>query len=242
MHRERGVSPAHRYSNNKTMPMRPYLPLSILFCLLFAPLTLPAQTLGQQVFQAYFDALPVFWQRIYPDGGRTLYCDEKFGAYHGRSINIEHIFPMAWAMREEGCRSRKLCRENSPRFNRIEADMHNLYPARADINRIRSSFPYGEIAGEKREFGRCDIEFHARQRVVEPRPASRGNIARALLYMHDTYGLTLYRRQGELMKQWNRDDPPDAEERRRNELIAQYQGTRNRFIDNPAAADSLTFD
>jgi deoxyribonuclease-1 len=119
--------------------------------------------------------------------------------------------------------------------------MHNLYPVRADINKARSSLPFAEIAGEKREFGRCDFEFHPRQRVVEPRPASRGNIARALFHMHDTYGLTLYRRQGELMKQWNREDPPDAEERRRNELIGKYQGTRNRFIDNPQAAETLSF-
>lgn len=218
-----------------------FRPVALLLALFFLPLAAPAQADGQQFFNTYFDALPVFWQRIYPDGGRTLYCDEKFGAYHGRGINIEHVFPMAWAMREEGCRSRKLCRENSPRFNRIEADMHNLYPARADINRVRSSFPFGEIAGEQREFGRCDFEFHSRQRVVEPRPASRGNIARALFYMHETYGLTLYRRQAALMKKWNREDPPDAEERRRNALIAKHQGTRNRFIDNPQAAETLNF-
>ncbi len=210
-------------------------------CLLLLLLTSPIRADGQLIFKQYFDALPVFWQRIYPDGGRTLYCDEKFGAYHGRSINIEHIFPMAWAMRAEGCRSRKLCRESSQRFNRIEADMHNLYPALAEINKIRSSFPFAEIPGEKREFGQCDFEFDRRQRVIEPRPASRGNIARAMLYMHETYGLTLYRRQGELMKKWNREDPPDAEERRRNALIAKHQGTRNRFIDNPAAAEALRF-
>ena len=119
--------------------------------------------------------------------------------------------------------------------------MHNLYPSIATINKARSSFPFAEIAGEKRDFGRCDFEFHARQRAVEPRPASRGNIARAMLYMHETYGLTLFKRQGELMKKWNREDPPDKEERRRNNLIAKYQGTRNRFIDNPKAADKLRF-
>lgn len=214
---------------------------ALLLMLLLLPLAAPGQAAGQPFFKSYFDALPVFWQRIYPDGGRTLYCNDKFGAYHGRGINIEHVLPMAWVMREEGCRSRKLCRQTSQRFNRIEADMHNLYPSRSDINRVRSSFPFGEIAGEKREFGRCDFEFHPRQRVVEPRPASRGNIARALFYMHDTYGLKLFRRQATLMKKWNREDPPDAEERRRNELIAKYQGNRNRFIDNPKAAEALQF-
>ncbi|MET0106461.1 MAG: endonuclease [Sedimenticola sp.] len=72
-------------------------------------------------------------------------------------------------------------------------------------------------------------------------PASRGNIARAMFYMHDTYGLTIFKRQGELLKQWNRKDPPDREERRRNALIDEIQGTRNHFIDNPRAAEKLRF-
>lgn len=212
-----------------------------LFCLLILYFAAPLQAAGQQLFKEYFEALPLFWQRIYPQGGETLYCGEKFGAYHGRSINIEHVFPMAWVLRDQGCRSRKLCRESSPRFNQIEADMHNLYPALAAINKARSSFPFAIIAGERRDFGRCDFEFHPRQRVVEPRPASRGNIARALFYMVDTYGLTLYKRQGALMKRWNREDPPDDEERRRNNLIAKNQGTRNRFVDDPKAAEALRF-
>ncbi|MCW8908858.1 MAG: endonuclease [Sedimenticola sp.] len=215
-----------------------YLQLLLLLPLSGSP---QAAGLGQQVYQEYLESRPVFWQRIYPQGGETLYCGEAFSAYHGRSINIEHVFPMAWVMREEGCRSRELCRERSPRFNRIEADMHNLYPTLARINKVRSSFPFAEIDGERRDFGNCDFEFHPRRRVVEPRPASRGNIARALFYMHETYGLTLFRRQGELMKKWNREDPPDREERRRNELIFKYQGTRNRFIDHPAAAEQLDF-
>ncbi|MCW8945423.1 MAG: endonuclease [Sedimenticola sp.] len=216
-----------------------FLRLYLCLFFLFTAPSLLAE--GQQVFKEYFEALPVFWERIYPKGGQTLYCGEKFGSYHGRSINIEHVYPMGWAMRDQGCRSRKLCRESSKRFNQIEADMHNLYPSRADINKARSSFPFAVIAGEKRNFGRCDFEFHSRQRTVEPRPASRGNIARAMLYMHDTYGLTLFKRQGELMKKWNREDPPDNEERRRNNLIAKHQGTRNRFIDNPKAAEQLRF-
>ncbi len=196
---------------------------------------------GQQVYGEYMESRPVFWGQIYAQGGETLYCGKPFGTYHGRSINIEHIFPMAWVMRSEGCRNRTLCRQQSGRFNQIEADMHNLYPARADINKIRNSFPFGEIPGELRQFGSCDFEFHPRRRVVEPRPESRGNIARALFYMHDTYGLTLFKRQGELMQRWNREDPPDRDERRRNELIFKHQGTRNRFIDHPETAEQLRF-
>ena len=194
-----------------------------------------------RTFESYFDALPVFWDQVYPEGGETLYCGKTFGKRRERSINIEHVFPMAWAMKAEGCRSRGQCRTVSRRFNRIEADMHNLYPSRKDINKTRSSFPYGTVHGERRAFGKCDFELDHRKRRVEPRPEARGNIARAMFYMQDIYGLRIYRRQGELLRDWNRDDPPDREEKRRNEAIAAIQGNRNQFIDDPALADRLRF-
>jgi deoxyribonuclease-1 len=214
--------------------------LRMLFIIL---LLLPAivQAAGQQVHTDYFEALPVFWQQLYPKGGETLYCGHHFGKRKGRAINIEHVYPMSWVMKAEGCRSRDQCRRNSRRFNQIEADMHNLYPVRKEINKVRSSFPFGIIRGERRDYGKCDFEFDRRQRRVEPRPAARGNIARAMFYMQETYALKVYRRQGEMLQRWNRADPPDAAERRRNDRIEQIQGTRNRFIDNPKLADSLRF-
>jgi len=212
--------------------------LTLILCLL--PLAACAER-GQRAFDEYMEVFPVFWGQIYAKGGETLYCAKRFGRHKGRDINIEHIFPMAWVMKAEGCRSRKQCRERSRRFNRIEADMHNLYPARSDINAKRGSMAYAEIPGERRLFGSCDFEIDAHRRRVEPRPASRGNIARAMFYMHDTYGLKIFKRQGEMLKRWNRQDPPDREERRRNELIGRIQGIRNRFIDTPAAADRLKF-
>lgn len=210
-----------------------------LFCtILFWTLTACSE---QQAFERYFDVLPVFWGQIYQQGGETLYCGEAFGPDKGRSINVEHVYPMSWAMKGEGCEDRDQCRASSSRFNRIEADMHNLYPARKEINKRRGSFPFGMVQGERREFGPCDFEFDSRRRNVEPRPAVRGNIARAMFYMHETYDLKIFRRQAELLKRWNREDPPDQEEKRRNQAIAKLQGNRNRFVDDPKAIDRLRF-
>ena len=39
--------------------------------------------------------------------------------------------------------------------------------------------------------------------------------------------------------EWNKQDPPDANEIRRNNLIEEYQGNRNPFIDNPSLADKI---
>ena len=119
--------------------------------------------------------------------------------------------------------------------------MHNFYPARKDINKIRGSYPFGVIKGEARSFGQCDFEIDARQRIVEPPPASRGNIARAMFHMKESYGLKIFPQQGLMLQRWNREDPPNDEELRRNNVIEKLQGTRNRFIDEPRLAETLRF-
>ena len=68
-----------------------------------------------------------------------------------------------------------------------------------------------------------------------------GFINSAMLYMEQRHGIPLFDKTRSLMERWNREDPPDREERRRNEKIFKYQGTRNRFIDNPSAAEQLRF-
>jgi len=178
----------------------------------------------------YLDTVPLFWRTLYPDGGEGLYCGEEFAA-RNRSYNIEHVYPMAWVTRALRCGDRHSCRRNSPRFNEIESDMHNMYPARKDLNKARGSYPYREIRGERRVERDCDLEIDHQARVIEPRPASRGNIARAMLYMEDRYDLKLYQRQRRLLLDWHRADPVDEAERWRNHRIAEAQGEGNPWIE-----------
>jgi len=197
---------------------------------------------GQTGIRNYEDARPLFWRQVYPDGGRTLYCDEPFGSGYNRGLNIEHVFPMAWVTNALKCGRRKACRRSSERFNQIEADLHNLYPSRTDVNDARGAMRYGEIPGERRWSGGCDFEVDENRRVVEPRPGARGEIARAMLYMRDTYGMIIFDDLGRRLKQWHRDDPVSAHERRRNDAIEQIQGTRNKYIDEPQLVDAIHFD
>lgn len=93
----------------------------------------------------------------------------------------------------------------------------------------------------------------------QPPADERGDVARALFYMHvrydgnplldlNTTDLTLNdavidtSNMGVLstLLQWHRADPVSDEERRRNQLIySQFQHNRNPFIDNPDFAESL---
>lgn len=178
----------------------------------------------------YLDTIPDFWRTIYPDGGEGLYCGERFERFD-RRYNIEHVYPMAWVARELRCGDRQQCRRENRRFNAIESDMHNMYPARKDLNKARGSWPFREIKGERRVGGDCDLEINRQARAVEPRPEVRGDIARAMLYMADQHGLTIYARQRRDLERWHREDPPNDAERRRNNLIEAHQGRRNHWID-----------
>jgi deoxyribonuclease-1 len=191
-------------------------------------LILPAVVFAEP--RQYLDTIPVFWRSLYPEGGIGLYCGHRFAA-RDRSYNIEHVYPMAWVSRALRCGDRQACRRNSDRFNDIESDMHNMYPARKDLNRERGAYPFREIRGERLVERGCDLEIDHQARVVEPRPASRGNIARAMLYMADRYDLEIFARQRRLLLEWHHADAVDDVERERNRTIARLQGRSNHWIE-----------
>ncbi len=200
--------------------------LAALAAALTAPTVLDAQ---QTAIPDYDEASDVFWEALYPEAFEEVYCGRAVPSRGAH--NIEHVFPAFWMTKTAACGSRKTCRRSSPLFNRMEADLHNLYPSRTDVNNRRGSLPFGMLEGEHHDFPSCDFEEAMGQ--VEPRPASRGNVARAVLYMTDAYGAehVLPPGQLELMQLWDKQDPPDAAERARNDRIAALQGNRNPFID-----------
>lgn len=187
--------------------------------------------IGQRI-PDYKTARKVFWKKLYNEGGKTLYCGKQLNTTYNKGVNIEHVFPASWITYALRCGKRKQCRLNSPQFNLIEADLHNLYPSRSDINKARSNYKFAMIKGEKRVFGKCDFEFNERNRVAEPAPDARGRIARAMLYMADEYDLYLKKKLKRLLRDWDKEHRPEAAEYRRNDRIEKIQGNRNRYIDS----------
>ena len=219
-------------------------PTILLACLLFIPAiascsdstsdnnaTFSSNASAQRI-PDYETARKVFWRELYNDGGRTLYCQQQFGSGYNRGINIEHVFPASWIAYSLRCGKRNQCRVNSPQFNLIEADLHNLYPSRTDVNKARNNYQYTIIRGEQRVFGNCDFEFDERARSAEPSSAARGRVARAMLYMSDEYDLYLKHKQKSLLQAWDKKYPPEQAEYRRNDRIEQIQGNSNPYIDS----------
>lgn len=199
---------------------------------------------GDQVrIGSYGKAREVFWAKLYPGGGHDLYCGSLFKGRGG--LNIEHVYAASWMGEYLGCGSRVRCRASSDpttrkRFNHMEGDLHNLWPALATINKARSNYLFSIIGGEyRRPLKWCDFEYRRTKKIVEPRPTVRGEIARSIFYMADEYGLPIDPRMIKLLIEWNRTDPPSNHERWRNNRIESLQGTRNKFIDNPQLGDHL---
>ena len=127
-------------------------------------------------------------------------------------------------------KGRKCAQKMNEEYRRMQADMFNLYPAIGEVNGRRSNYSMAIIEGEKREFGKCDVEIKSRK--VEPREEIRGEIARTYLYMDSVYpgrGI-ISKKNRKLFDAWNKSDPVDEWECERAKRIEKIQGNRNEVV------------
>jgi deoxyribonuclease-1 len=130
----------------------------------------------------------------------------------------------------------------NPGYGYIASDLHNLYPAMNRVELARRNAHFGELDDSvPSKFADIDCDMKTSFQLVEPRDAAKGNIARAIFYMHIEYDLPIVG-QVQMYKRWHQMDPPDAEEKARNDKIASLQGSRNRFIDSPELVEQLIAD
>lgn len=110
-----------------------------------------------------------------------------------------------------------------------------MYPVSKSVITHRNGLRFGLINGEEWRFDDCDLEW--KSGVIEPRQIARGNIARAMLYMHTRYKIPFDKKSLVMFKVWNKIDPPSKQEAMRNNMIERLQGNRNPYIDNPSLAE-----
>lgn len=145
-------------------------------------------------------------------------------------MNAEHVWPQGFFD------------EAKP----MKSDLHHIFPTFITPNNTRGSMPFGEVsdfvyatsAGSK-----SDGE------AFEPADAVKGDVARAMLYFVTRYHdrqirdgadyADFWKDRVQLFMKWNLQDPPDADERRRNDLIEAYQGNRNPFVDDPRLVEKV---
>jgi deoxyribonuclease-1 len=134
----------------------------------------------------------------------------------------------------------RLCaRMASAEFARTEADLHNLFPVVGEVNGLRSDLPMGvldagrlpHVKGQTFRFGGCESTIE--DGVFLPRAGVRGDLARAYKYMNRHYPEHRFIDEAHraVFDAWDREDPPDAWERERNQRIKARQGNGNEFIE-----------
>ena len=132
-------------------------------------------------------------------------------------------------------------------------DIHHLRPTDVSVNSTRGNKDFDNGGSQVGEAPGNYTDADS----FEPRNAVKGDVARMILYMAVRYeggdgfpdlepndsvnnGTAPYHGRLSVLKQWSTQDPPDAFEMRRNDVIYNtYQHNRNPFIDHPEWVESI---
>lgn len=170
----------------------------------------------------------------------------------GVNYNREHSMPKSWFHDED------------PMYT----DGFHLYPTDSRVNSQRSNYPFGECDGGTRlpdangvhALGKVGTSTYSgyKGKVFEPDDLYKGDFARTYFYMAAAYnsriedwdsdqlGGTSYpcfsSWSVKMFMEWHRLDPVSEKELDRNEVIYEWQGNRNPFIDHPEMAEYVWGD
>lgn len=223
--------------------------LAVLACIFYFPIVLAAPAsfesakvqARQQVYHDREDQGTFYcgcqWQWAGRSGGviKPQGCGYQTRAQPNRGARIEweHIVPASLFGQQRQCwqqGGRSNCKRSDPVFSAMEADLHNLTPSVGELNADRSNFRFGMLPGTPYRHGQCDFKVEFSERVVEPRDAVKGKIARVWFYMHDHYDLRMSTQQQQLLMAWDKQHPPTRWERQRDQRISTLMGHANPFV------------
>jgi predicted extracellular nuclease/endonuclease I len=154
--------------------------------------------------------------------------------------NREHVWPNSHGFADDGDR-------NQPPELEAFSDVHHLRPTDRSINNSRGNLDFDESDGPLAEAPANSVDGDS----FEPRDEVKGDVARMMLYMDTRYeGITDNTpnlvlvdeltnsgdpRLGKLctLLAWHANDPVSEFEQNRNNVLYEYQGNRNPYVDHP---------
>ncbi|RZF22573.1 nuclease [Halobacteriovorax vibrionivorans] len=167
-----------------------------------------------------------------------VYCQKKLRRRQTRSmgpgqipnsnvLNCEHTWPQS---------------KFSRRFSKglQKSDLHHLYPTDSRANSVRGNYEFDNVDGFPVDYENCTASQTQGNGAFEPPAKHKGNVARALFYFSVRYDIQISSHQEQVLREWDKQDPIDAEELKRNETIFRVQNNRNPFIDIPNLADRIS--
>jgi len=212
--------------------------------------------------ESFSKAKKLLAQKVYYDHRVTLYCDAAFDekklidvpkgynsikyVKRSKKVEWEHVVPaenfgrifVEWRDGDSRCmtskkkayKGRKCANSLNQEYRLMQADMYNLFPAMGSVNAMRSNYNFTMLPSVKSDFGSCDMKIDNRK--AEPPIAARGRIARAYLYMDESYKqYKMSSSQYKLMSAWDKLYPVSQWECTRASRIEKIQGSVNRILD-----------
>lgn len=197
----------------------------------------------QQKVLGYNTARKLLFGKIHLDQGaqgyfvKDVYCRKNFTQSSGvgpdripnnNQINCEHTWPQSKFTK------------NFP--NEMQkSDLHHLYPTDSHANSVRGNNEFAEVDGDPVDG--CEPSYYGNNKssgmYFEPPNEHKGNVARALFYFSIRYKISISPQQEAYLRSWHEQDPVDAEEMERNDLIEKMQGNRNPFADQPELVSQI---
>lgn len=224
---------------------------------------------GNETNDSFAKAKKMLERQVYFDNRVTIYCGYPFDEEknidlpdgfmtkkHQKRANKmewEHAVPAEnfgqafseWRDGHPKCvnkgksfKGRKCAEKVNIQYRHMQADMYNLFPAVGSVNGVRANKRYSELPSAKVAFGTCEAKVDGKR--FEPPVRSKGQVARAALYMADSYDkYRLSRQQEQLFNAWNKMYPVDQWECTRAKRIEKLQGNENRFVKEPCQQAGL---
>ncbi len=174
-----------------------------------------------------------FWGNLYANGGKSFFCDKTFNK-KGFLLTDGYIYPLADIRSALRCGTSRECKQDN-RYRQIASDLHNMIPVNNRTEMKRRNVRYENLGNTIRE---DDCGMRESAGFFEPPERVKGDVARTLAYMVDTYGLP-WLGSTAVFKGWNRLDPPDDTELSRHQRIAEIQGNENPFVVHPEKMEQL---
>lgn len=174
-----------------------------------------------------------FWGNLYAQGGKSFFCDKAF-TKKGFLLTDGYVYPLADIRSALSCGTSRECKQDN-RYRQIASDMHNMIPVRNRTEMKRRNVRYENLGETIRE---DDCGMRESAGFFEPPERIKGDVARTVAYMVDTYDLPWLGATA-VFKGWNREDPPDDTELTRHQRIAEIQGNENPFVVHPEKMEQL---
>lgn len=216
--------------------------------------------------QLEYYSLPNYWQYsdVYPEEVNgmkrwwEMYSDQMYLIRNGQSgtqsfsankMQREHSIPKSWWKKN-----------GSVEYTPAYSDMWNLYPSDGPANQAKLNYPFGETRTITFDNGVTKVGAPkagyggGASSVFEPADEYKGDFARTIFYMATVYDdlpwvynymfvsnsyPTLLPWAYNMLLQWAREDPVSQKEIDRNDIVEQYQGNRNPFVDFPNLAEYI---